>query len=273
MHKTEIQRRLSENASQIAEIKKTALEILNILLNNFNNWAPTSERDIERKNKNQDRVADIKNRIESGIDDVQKLGLIKPAVAMLPKRDDSPEPIQSNIQLFCMLFDELYHLMQMTGHIRNLEDSEPVRFSGDIVITDPCYFTKDCDRHKTECGYKLDTIGISPFLSRNTIYGDWTCSVINADTDAFIDNFTADAGQIAVAELSAVKAYAPDFDENQYCCAVIKDFDGTVQFKIEENNFVYDGRIITDHSVHVIGNGVNTKTGEPIRFRTIQTGL
>ena len=61
----------------------------------------------------------------------------------------------------------------------------------------------------------------------------------------------------------------------------IHDFKGTVQFVVEREEGVYDedteyhkkGEKWEDYSVHVVGHGVNKRTGEPINFRSTQTGL
>lgn len=49
----------------------------------------------------------------------------------------------------------------------------------------------------------------------------------------------------------------------------IKYFKGTVQIVVEKNERRKYG---CDYSVHVIGHEINKKTGEPINFRTEQTG-
>lgn len=181
-------------------------------------------------------------------------------------------------------------------------DGEPMEFSGDIVITDPCYLMKkresdgtdqpkpkeedffsypeitdypDCkelvpgigiynseqymeEREKYEkaltahqaltddwvkCGYgdRMDLLGIHKCMVRDTIYGDWSCSVFRKDEHGHeeeIGGFCADAGLVIVADMAEVLAYNPDFpkwaEEHKWCATILKGFEGTVQFVVEE---------------------------------------
>nr|DAT77760.1 MAG TPA: hypothetical protein [Caudoviricetes sp.] len=71
--------------------------------------------------------------------------------------------------------------------------------------------------------------------------------------------FCADAGMVAVFLLEEVLIYNPDFskwiEEHPWCVTVIPDFDGDIQYHIDE-----------DGDAHIIGKG-------NINFLTSQTGL
>lgn len=180
------------------------------------------------------------------------------------------------------------------GGLRRYLDSEPMEFDGDIIITDPCYIMRaehhgtapltDNDWDACECGDKMEVLGIHHYMTRDTLYGDWGCTVFNTDTEKAIGEFCADAGLVSVFLLDEVLKYNPDFDyhkERDWTTTLISDFMGTVRFVVEHEEGVYEdtteyhkaGDKWEDYSVHVVGHGINKKTGEPINFRSTQTGL
>lgn len=170
------------------------------------------------------------------------------------------------------------------GGLKRYLDSEPMEFDGDIIITDPCYITRDDDWGTCGYGDNMEVLGIHNYMTRDTIYGDWSCTVYNTDTKEAIGEFCADAGLVSVFSLDEVLKYNPDFDyhkERDWTTTLIPDFKGTVQFVVEHEEGVYEdtteyhkaGDKWEDYSVHVVGHGVNKKTGEPINFRSTQTGL
>lgn len=185
-------------------------------------------------------------------------------------------------------------LYKANGGLRQYIDSELMKFDGDIIITDPCYIMRaehhgttpltDDDWGACEYGDNMEVLGIHNYMTRDTIYGDWSCTVYNTDTKEAIGEFCADAGLVSVFLLDEVLKYNPDFDyhkEREWTTALIPDFKGTVQFVVERQEGVYEdtteyhkaGDKWEDYSVHVIGHGINKKTGEPINFRSTQTGL
>lgn len=180
------------------------------------------------------------------------------------------------------------------GGLKRHLDSEPMEFDGDIIITDPCYIMRaehhgttpltDNDWDACECGDKMEVLGIHHYMTRDTLYGDWGCIVFNTDTEKAIGEFCADAGLVSVFLLDEVLKYNPDFDyhkERDWTTTLIPDFKGTFQFVVEHEEGVYEedceywkaGDKWEDYSVHVVGHGINKKTGEPINFRSTQTGL
>ena len=173
-------------------------------------------------------------------------------------------------------------------------DSEPMEFDGDIIITDPCYIIR-AEHHGTKpltdndwaaCGYgsNMEALGIKKHMTRDTLYGDWSCTTFNTDTGKPIGEFCADAGLVSVFDLSEVLAYNPDFDyhiNRKGTTTLIENFKGTVQFVVKHVEGVYEdttewwnkGDKWEDYLVEVVGHGVNKVTGEPINFVGKQTGL
>lgn len=175
-------------------------------------------------------------------------------------------------------------LYKANGGLKRYLDSEPMEFDGDIIITDPCYITRDGDEGVCGYGDNMEALGIQNYMTRDTIYGDWSCTVYNTDTGEAIGEFCADAGLVSVFLLDEVLKYNPDFDyhkERNWTTTLIPNFKGVVQFVVEHTEGVYEdtteyhkaGEVWEDYSVHVVGHGVNKKTGAPINFRSIQTGL
>lgn len=147
-----------------------------------------------------------------------------------------------------------------------------MRFKGDIIITDPCYIIREEHRGTkpvTEddweaCNYgeNMEALGIKNYLTRDTIYGDWSCATFDKDTGKEIGKFCADAGLVGVFLLEEVLAYNPDFDyyiKKPWTTTWIKDFDGDIEIEVVENKY-------GDEEVRVIGNG-------NINFFTFQTGI
>lgn len=118
-------------------------------------------------------------------------------------------------------------------------------------------------------GYSFEALGFKKWMSRSTIYGDWSCTTFDMDTRGALGRFCADGGMVAVFDLKEVLEYNPEYDDHfkkPWCVTLIENFKGTVQFVVDEDTD-------NEFSVHVIGHGVNTETGEPINFITSQTGL
>lgn len=151
-----------------------------------------------------------------------------------------------------------------------------MKFKGNVIITDPCYIirarhhgtksiTKD-DWKACEYGEKMEVFGIKNYLTKNTLYGDWSCSTFNKDTNKKIGDFCADAGLVSVFLLDEVLAYNPDFDfhiKRPWTTTLIKDFDGDIEIKVIEEEGK-DGNL--EEEVRVVGIG-------NINFYTIQTGF
>lgn len=166
--------------------------------------------------------------------------------------------------------------------IRKGKITHSMEFDGDIIITDPCYILKDDDT-SADLG-RLSKIGIPTSISRDTLYGDWSCTVFDDDTHEQLGQFCADAGMVAVMLLEEVLHYNPSFDyhiNRPWTTTLIKNFKGTVQFVIVHETGEYEedtqwwkkGDKWEDDAVVVVGDGVNKDTGETISFVGLQTGL
>jgi len=157
-------------------------------------------------------------------------------------------------------------------------DSDPVEFDGDIIITDPCYIlNKDSDDWDLcEYGDHMENLGIEHQMTRDTIFGDWSCTVFDLNSGKSIGEFCADAGMVAVLLLDDVLKYNPGFDyhiDRPWTTALIKDFKGTVQFVVKEVSYEYNGKPMINYEVEGVGHGVNKRTNAPIDFVGRQTGL
>lgn len=99
-----------------------------------------------------------------------------------------------------------------------------MEFDGDIIITDPCYIIRAAhhgtppltDNDWAACNYEnnMEVLGIHNYMTRDTIYGDWSCTVCNTDTNKPIGKFCADTGLVSVFLLDEVLKYNQDFDYN-----------------------------------------------------------
>lgn len=133
-------------------------------------------------------------------------------------------------------------------------------------------------------GFCMEKLGISHYMTQDTLYGDWSCTTYDSDTGKEIGEFCADAGLVSVFLLDEVLKYNPEFNyhlNRPWTTTWIKDFKGTIQFVIDFESGVYEeggdyhkkGDEWRDASVQVVGHGINKQTGMPINFITHQTGL
>lgn len=110
-------------------------------------------------------------------------------------------------------------------------------------------------------GSAMEKLGFTTYLADATIWGDWSCNVIQVGIDfepiASIGQFCAGSGMVGVFLLDEALAYNPDFTchtERLWTTTLIRDFHGWVQLKNENNE------------VSVVGTG-------SINFKSIQTGI
>ena len=127
------------------------------------------------------------------------------------------------------------------------------------------------DWERCGCGEDMSVLGLKTFIVGDTLYGDWSCTAFNSDTEEKIGEFCADAGMVGVFLLDEVLAYNPDFNyhiERPWTTTLIKDFDGTVELKLKrkKKNRKYEGLNDYDDSVQVVGKG-------NINFLAGQTGV
>lgn len=83
--------------------------------------------------------------------------------------------------------------------------------------------------HYCEYGEYMERLGIKNYLTHDTIYGDWGCTVFDSDTKKPLGRFCADAGLVSVFLLHEVLAYNPNFNyhlERPWTTTIIPDFKG-----------------------------------------------
>lgn len=137
-----------------------------------------------------------------------------------------------------------------------------------------------------EYGDRMDKLGFTPssYMTRDTLYGDWSCTTFDLNTKEEIGGFCADAGLVSVFLLDDILRYNSDYSDHlkdNGCATLIQNFKGTVQFVVKEVTGEYDydseyhkkGDTWTDYQVEVVGHGINKITSKPIDFVGTQTGL
>lgn len=190
--------------------------------------------------------------------------------------------------------DKLFTKYSEKNYLNRYLDSIPVEFDGDILITDPCYVIRE-KHHGTipitnndwsacNYGYNMEKLGINHFMTKNTLYGDWSCTTFDSDTKEPIGSFCADTGLVSVMLLDEVLKYNPGYDcnkETEYVATIIRDFKGTVQFVVKHIDGYYEdttdyhqkGDYWEEYYLEVIGHGINKVSGKPINFVGKQTGF
>lgn len=181
--------------------------------------------------------------------------------------------------------EELFNKYTRKNILHEYLDSDPMEFDGDIIITDPCYIMKEDDDWAT-CAYgeNMEALGMTHCMTRDTLYGDWSCTTFNTDTKEAIGEFCADAGLVSVLLLDEVLKYNPGFDyhlNKKWTTTWIKNFKGTVQFVVKhtegyremDSPYWKKGDYWEDYALEVAGHGINKVSGEPINFVGKQTGF
>ena len=128
----------------------------------------------------------------------------------------------------------------------------------DIIITDPSYIF---DYDKTDGYTDFKKVGIDNIVCHDTIYGDWSCTTFDIDTDKHLGNFCADTGLVCVAPLKKVIELNDGYEnikDSEWTRTIIHNFTGHVYLDFKKDE---DG----DEYVEVVGEG-------NINFRTKQTG-
>lgn len=146
------------------------------------------------------------------------------------------------------------------------------------------------DWDKCDWGENMEVLGIHNYISKSTIYGDWSCSTYQTEEEPkefmesilrilndnleneedsedwipyegeYIGEFCADAGLVGVFLLDEILAYNPEWkswiEEHPWCATIIEDFEGEVEYYIDK----------VDEEAHIVGTG-------NINFYTAQTGI
>lgn len=142
------------------------------------------------------------------------------------------------------------------------------------------------DWDKCDYGKNMEVLGIHNYISKSTIYGDWSCTTYQTekkpkkllenilqalkdgirgelatfDDGEAIGSFCADSGYVGVFLLDEILEYNPKWkswiEEHSWCATIIEDFEGEVEYYIDKVN----------GEAHIVGTG-------NINFYTVQTGL
>lgn len=180
-----------------------------------------------------------------------------------------------------------------------------MKFKGTIIITDPCYIVKKCteknphpfpwtpenikapntvemikqyteweethdDWTKCDYGRDMEALGISIYLTDDTICRDWGGSTYKIEENPYevvnnfveasekgedygikcskLGEFCADSGLVSVFLLDEVRKYNQDIDKwiasHDWCVTVISDFDGEANYYVDKKG-----------SAHIAGIG------------------
>lgn len=107
----------------------------------------------------------------------------------------------------------------------------------------------------------MEVFGIKNYFTESTIYGDWSCTtfelkddkwviektpteITSDDIKGILGNFCADAGLVSVFLLEEVLKYNPNYNdhiENPFTTTLIKDFDGDVDYIVEDDEAFIKG--------------------------------
>lgn len=275
MDRAVIERMLKDNEIIKSELKANILSLFDKVNKDFEEWG--SMQNMYK------RFCEYKETILNKIDKPAIIQISLAGLTVYSRLFEGPKDIADNLNKLVGRLEEYCDRCYSDSYIKNLEDSAPVHFSGDIIITDPCYLiNKKADKDDWELcdyGYSLNKLGFTKYIQRDTIFGDWDCTVFDTkDKNKIYGHFCADSGKVCVVLADEVFKYNPnfkkDFLENRdWCAAIIKDFEGDVYFRIDEVKFEYKDKECFDHEVKVVIDGVNKKTGEPIHLIASQTGL
>ena len=274
MDRAIIERKLKDNEIIKSELKAHILSLFDKVDKDFEEWDSTQNR--------YKRFSEYKETILNKIDKPAIIQISLAGLTVYSRLFEGPKDIADNLNKLVGRLEEYCDRCYSDSYIKSLEDTAPVHFSGDIIVTDPCYLmNKDSNRDNwkiCDCGDSLDELGFTNYLSRSTNCGDWSCTLYGTEDNKVYGKFCADSGKVCVVLADEVFKYNPnfkkDFLENRdWCAAIIKDFEGDVHFRIDEVKFDYKDKECFDYEVKVVINGVNKKTGEPIHLISSQTGL
>ena len=184
-------------------------------------------------------------------------------------------------------------------------DKEFELSAGDYIITDPCYIEQPWDYDAIKAGAPEPTRFWEPAFKaampsihmRDTLYGDWGCTVFDTADIEFEDmpreqkeacavgRFCADAGEVCVVRYDEVASFNPGFvskleadiaEKGRLGChyaTIIRNFEGTGAFDVREEEYEYKGKTHKDYYVVVRLSGKDTATGKAVNYESCQTSL
>jgi len=136
--------------------------------------------------------------------------------------------------------------------MERVQTIKEIELKGDIIITDPCYIIKDNTNDWELCQYgkEMQLLGLKNWITNSTLYGDWSCTTYNADTEDPLGQFCADAGLVGVFLLDEVLKYNKDYKKeiDQYAVTLLKDFNGIVKIVKVSYDHKYE-------EIRVVGKG------------------
>lgn len=107
-----------------------------------------------------------------------------------------------------------------------------MRFTGDLIITDPGYVAKDAqDWKKSGYGDHMEKLGLKTSLSALVTEGEEDLCALSPDGKTFFGTFVTDSGVATAFLLEEILGYDPTFDEHTECpenALWIPGFDGEI---------------------------------------------
>lgn len=89
----------------------------------------------------------------------------------------------------------------------------------------------------------MEVLGLSTYISRDTLSGHWSCTTFNSDTKEPIGKFCVDSDMVAVFLLEEVLKYNSEFNyhaERPWTTTLIKNFDGEINFEVVHKEGTYE---------------------------------
>lgn len=129
----------------------------------------------------------------------------------------------------------------------------------DVIITDPCYILDHNQRTK---------LREKKLISCDTVYGDWSCTLFNTDTQETIGHFCADGGRVCVLRKKDLDQIKPGWEKNlppEHCYTIVKNFIGKIYMEYDYFN-TEENKLLPDAEISVVGKG-------NINFKSKQTGF
>lgn len=173
-----------------------------------------------------------------------------------------------------------------------------MKFKGTIIITDPCYIIKDDDWSSSNYGENLQKFGFTNYITKPTIYGDWSCTVYKTNKnseevityiqDLFnrIDESTKDSFEVPEELSNEFNEFEKEFETlGEFCADAglvgVYLLDEVLNYNKDFNKWIKDHpwcvTVIPDFDGEIeYKSGENTSylVGKGnINFLTLQTGL
>jgi hypothetical protein len=128
-----------------------------------------------------------------------------------------------------------------------------MKFKGDIIITDPCYFIKSEDDWQLYCKAKFsgesDILKQFGFNQSIIIESEEVASEVYDDKGKTLGKFCSDSSQLCICLLEDILRHNPDYNDfnkelTKNSVALIKNFDGEIEIQETENDDDYEFSIV-----------------------------